>query len=209
MSEQQITKESIAYLKTVLLSQLLLEANEEIVATNRYKQSLKKQKNRTNSIVEPIVREEFDNVYKTDPEMATNILNKVESIIDKIASYQIEELVILESIVDKYENNKEWFLKYAESDFLRLVYDDTNTLSITRSWGSQEEMTLDNCRKMLLRRSEKVRVALVLILPQWHARPPLSSVSTTAKPVEARPGSTPIALIRAIINTDYQFHLGV
>ena len=43
-----------------------------------------------------------------------------ESIIDKIASYQIEELVILESIVDKYENNKECFLKYAESDFLRL-----------------------------------------------------------------------------------------
>ena len=107
MSEQQITKESISYLKTVLLSQLLLEANEEIVATNRYKQSLKQQINRTNSILEPIVREEFDNVYKTDPEMATNILNKVESIIDKIASYQIEELVILESIVDKYENNKE------------------------------------------------------------------------------------------------------
>ena len=67
MSEQQITKESIAYLKTVLLSQLLLEANEEIVATNRYKQNLKQQINRTNSILEPIVREEFDNVYKTDP----------------------------------------------------------------------------------------------------------------------------------------------
>ena len=120
MSEQQITKESIAYLKTVLLSQLLLEANEEIVATNRYKQNLKQQINRTNNILEPIVREEFDSVYKTDPEMTTNILNKIESLVDKIASYQIEELVMLESIVDKYENNKEWFLKYAESDFLRL-----------------------------------------------------------------------------------------
>ena len=52
--------------------------------------------------------------------MTTNILNKIESLVDKIASYQIEELVMLESIVDKYENNKEWFLKYAESDFLRL-----------------------------------------------------------------------------------------
>ncbi len=40
MSEQQITKESIAYLKSILLSQLLLEANEELVATNRYKQNL-------------------------------------------------------------------------------------------------------------------------------------------------------------------------
>tara|TARA_R110001592_G_scaffold202840_2_gene452487 strand:+ start:730 stop:1095 length:366 start_codon:yes stop_codon:yes gene_type:complete len=120
MSNKETTKEQIAYLKTVLLSQLLLEANEEIVATNRYKQNLKQQINRTNNILEPIVREEFDSVYKTDPEMTTNILNKIESLVDKIASYQIEELVMLESIVDKYENNKEWFLKYAESDFLRL-----------------------------------------------------------------------------------------
>ena len=120
MNEQQITKESIAYLKSILLSQLLLEANEELVATNRYKQNLKQQLNRVNNILEPIVREEFDNVYKTDPEIATNILNKIESLIDKISSYQIEELVMLEAVVDKYENNKEWFLKYAESDFLRL-----------------------------------------------------------------------------------------
>ena len=39
---------------------------------------------------------------------------------DKIAKYQIEELVMLESIVQKYEDNKEWFIKYAESEFLRL-----------------------------------------------------------------------------------------
>ena len=120
MSEQQITKESISYLKSVLLSQLLLEANEELVATNRYKQSLKQQLNRTNGILEHVVREEFDNIYKTDPEMTTNILNKIESLVDKISSYQIEELVMLEAVIDKYENNRELFLKYAESYFLRL-----------------------------------------------------------------------------------------
>jgi len=37
------------------------------------------------------------------------------------------------------------------------------------------------------------------MLPHWHALPPLSSVSTIAKPVEARPGSIPMALIRAVI----------
>jgi hypothetical protein len=120
MSNKETTKEQIAYLKSVLLSQLLLEANEELVATNRYKQSLKQQLNRTNNILEPIVREEFDSVYKTDPEMTTNILNKIESIVDKISKYQIEELVMLEAVVDKYENNKDWFLKYAESDVLKL-----------------------------------------------------------------------------------------
>ena len=121
MSEQEkITAEQITYLKSVILSQLLLEANESLVNTTVYKQSLKQQINRMNGILEPIVRQEFDGVYNSDPEMTTNILNKIDSIVSKIASYQIEELVILEAVVEKYEDNKEWFLKYAESDFLKI-----------------------------------------------------------------------------------------
>jgi hypothetical protein len=52
--------------------------------------------------------------------MTTNILNKIDSIVGKIASYQIEELVILEAVVEKYENNKEWFLEHTASDFLKI-----------------------------------------------------------------------------------------
>ena len=118
--QEQITAEQVTYLKSIILSQLLLEANESLVNTNVYKQSLKQQINRMNGILEPIVRQEFDGVYNSDPEMTTNILNKIDSIVGKIASYQIEELVILEAVVEKYEDNKEWFLKYAESDFLKI-----------------------------------------------------------------------------------------
>ena len=121
MNEQEkITAEQITYLKSVILSQLLLEANESLVNTTVYKQSLKQQINRMNGILEPIVRQEFDGVYNSDPEMTTTILNKIDSIVSKIASYQIEELVILEAVVEKYEDNKEWFLKYAESEFLKI-----------------------------------------------------------------------------------------
>tara|TARA_B110000971_G_scaffold52714_1_gene53539 strand:+ start:15204 stop:15572 length:369 start_codon:yes stop_codon:yes gene_type:complete len=121
MSEQgKITAEQITYLKSIILSQLLLEANESLVNTNVYKQSLKQQINRMNGILEPIVRQEFDGVYNSDPEMTTNILNKIESLVDKISSYQIEELVILEAVVAKYENNKEWFLEHTASDFLKI-----------------------------------------------------------------------------------------
>ena len=121
MNEQEkITAEQITYLKSVILSQLLLEANESLVNTTVYKQSLKQQINRMNGILEPIVRQEFDGIYNSDPEMTTNILNKIDSIVSKIASYQIEELVILEAVVNKYEDNKEWFLKYAESEFLKI-----------------------------------------------------------------------------------------
>ena len=121
MSEQgKITAEQITYLKSVILSQLLLEANESLVNTTVYKQSLKQQINRMNGILEPIVRQEFDGIYNSDPEMTTTILNKIDSIVSKIASYQIEELVMLEAVVNKYEDNKEWFLKYAESEFLKI-----------------------------------------------------------------------------------------
>ena len=118
--QEQITAEQVTYLKSIILSQLLLEANESLVNTNVYKQSLKQQINRMNGILEPIVRQEFDGVYNSEPEMTTNILNKIDSIVGKIASYQIEELVILEAVVDKYEDNKEWFLEHTASDFLKI-----------------------------------------------------------------------------------------
>ena len=121
MSKQEITSEQIMFLKSILLSQLLLEANESLITTDRYKQDLKQQGNRMIKILEPIVRESFDVVYESDPMMTTNILNKVDSLINRIAKFKtIEEVVILEAIVDKYENNKEWFMTYAQSEFLRL-----------------------------------------------------------------------------------------
>tara|TARA_R110000772_G_C13220059_1_gene431742 strand:- start:6 stop:377 length:372 start_codon:yes stop_codon:yes gene_type:complete len=119
--QTKITNEQIMFLKSILLSQLLLEANESLITTNRYKQDLKQQGNRMINILEPIVRESFDVIYESDPMMTTNILNKVDSLIDRISKFKtIEEVVILEAIVEKYENNKEWFMEYAQSEFLRL-----------------------------------------------------------------------------------------
>ena len=121
MSKQEITSEQIMFLKSILLSQLLLEANESLITTNRYKQELKQQGNRMIKIIEPIVRESFDTIYESDPTMTTNILNKVDNLINRIAKLKtIEEVVILEAIVEKYENNKEWFMTYAESEFLKI-----------------------------------------------------------------------------------------
>ena len=109
-----ISKEAISFLKSVLTSQLLLEANEELVLTNRYKGALKQQINRVNSMLEPIVRQEFDSVYKSDPEMTTNILNKIDSIVTMIAESDLDELVIIEGLLNDYEENREEYLKDAQ-----------------------------------------------------------------------------------------------
>jgi len=111
-----VSKETISYLKSVLTSQLLLEANEELVLTNRYKGSLKQQINRVNGMLEPIVREEFDSVYQSDPEMTTNILNKIDSVISVISKLDLDELVIVEGLLSDYEANKEEYLKDAQAN---------------------------------------------------------------------------------------------
>ena len=112
----KISKETLSYLKSVLTSQLLLEANEELVLTNRYKGNLKQQINRTNKMLEVIVREEFDSVYAADGEMTTNILNKIDSVISTISKLDLDELVIIEGLLSDYEANKEGYLKDAQAN---------------------------------------------------------------------------------------------
>ena len=108
------------YLKSVLLSQLLLEANDQLKMTKQYKLNVKNQINKLDTMLEDVVREEFNTVYDTDPQMVTNILNKIESLIDKIKGGSIDELVMIDAIVDKYQDNKEWFKEYANAEFLRI-----------------------------------------------------------------------------------------
>ncbi len=108
------------YLKTVLLSQLLLESNEQLKLTTQYKQNIKNQINKLDLMLEDVVREEFNSLYNTDPQMVTNILNKIESLIEKIKGGSIDELVMIDAIVDKYQDNKEWFKEYANAEFLKI-----------------------------------------------------------------------------------------
>jgi|TARA_B110000977_G_C10873819_1_gene414708 hypothetical protein len=108
------------YLKTVLLSQLLLEANEGLRLTTQYKQNVKQQINKLNTMLEETVREEFNSLYNTDPEMVTNILNKIEDLVDKIKGSSIDELVMIGAVIDKYQDNKEWFKEHAEAEFLKI-----------------------------------------------------------------------------------------
>lgn len=108
------------YLKTVLISQLLLEANDQLKMTIQYKQNVKNQINKLDVMLEEVVREEYVNLYNTDPEMVTNILNRIESLIDKIKGSSIDELVMIEAVVNKYQENKDWFKEHASAEFLKI-----------------------------------------------------------------------------------------
>jgi hypothetical protein len=108
------------YLKTVLISQLLLEANDQLKFTKQYKLNVKQQINKLNEMLEETVRGEYDLVYNTDPVVVTNIMNRIESLIDKIKDSSIDELVMLDAVVDKYKENKEWFQEHGAAEFLKI-----------------------------------------------------------------------------------------
>ena len=110
----------LEYLKSVLLSQLLLEANESLVFTTQYRQTIKNLINRLNKELEQVVFEEYTKVYKTDPEMTTNILRSIEDVVVKLQTSTIDELVMINAVIDKYKENKEWFLQYANAEFLKI-----------------------------------------------------------------------------------------
>ena len=110
----------LEYLKSVLLSQLLLEANESLFFTTQYKQQIKHKINSLNKDLEEVVRNEYQKVYQTSPETTTNVLRAIENIISKLQKSTIDELVMIDSVIDKYKNNKEWFVEHAEAEFLRL-----------------------------------------------------------------------------------------
>ena len=110
----------LEYLKSVLLAQLLLEANESLIFTTQYRQTIKNLINRLNKELEQVVFEEYTKIYKTEPEITTNILNSIESIITKLQTSTIDELVMIDAVIDKYKQNKEWFLENSETEFLRI-----------------------------------------------------------------------------------------
>jgi len=108
------------YLKSVLLSQLLLESNEALFFTTQYKQQIKHKINSLNKDLEEVVRNEYKIIYNTDAETTTNILNSIETIVKKLQTSSIDELVMINAVIDKYKENKEWFIKHAETEFLKL-----------------------------------------------------------------------------------------
>lgn len=103
-------------LKIVLFSQLLLEAIEGIKTERQLKFYLNKAVNE----LENIVNKDYANIYNIDPEMCTNIMREMEDLITKISKMQVDEIVLLNAVHDKYLQNKEWFTEHGNAEFLRL-----------------------------------------------------------------------------------------
>jgi len=108
------------YLKVVLIGQMLIEAIEDLKGTTKYRQDIKLTGNRLIKMLEGYVNEDFDTVHNNNEEMTMNVMRKMNSLIDKISSSDIDKLVMIDAVIDKYTENEDWFMSYASADFLKL-----------------------------------------------------------------------------------------
>ena len=115
-----ISDKHLNYLKCVLISQLLLEANDDLKGSKAFKQNVKYQVSKTNQILEQVYQEGFNTVYHNNPEMCINVLNKIDGLIHKIKKATIDELIMIDALVDQYFNNKEEINKTQTTEFTKI-----------------------------------------------------------------------------------------
>jgi hypothetical protein len=108
------------YLKVVILGQLTIEAIENLKGTTKYRQDIKFLGNRFVNMLEDYVNEDFNTVYNNNEEMTMNVMRKITELINKIATSDVDDLVMIDAVIDKYNENREWFIEHASADFLKL-----------------------------------------------------------------------------------------
>ena len=108
------------YLKVVLLGQLTIEAIEDLKGTDKYKHNIKLQGERFLKLLDEQVKNDYNTVFLNNEEMTNNVLRKVSTLIDKIKNSDIDDLVMIDAVIDKYKENKEWFNEHASAEFLKL-----------------------------------------------------------------------------------------
>lgn len=120
VQDEPINDRHLAYLKCVLISQLLLEANDDLKGSKAFKQNVKLQVNKTSNILESVYQDGFNAIYNNNPEMCTNVLNKIDSLMHSIKTASIDELVMIEALVKQYKENKDEINKTQITEFTKL-----------------------------------------------------------------------------------------
>ena len=119
-TSEVISDKHLNYLKSVLIAQLLLEANDELKGSKAFRQNIKYQVGKTNKLLEEVYQEGFNVVYYNNPEFCTNVLNKLDGLFNKIKTATIGELVMIDALIDQYYTNQDTINKEQEVEFTKI-----------------------------------------------------------------------------------------
>jgi len=117
---EAISDKHLNYLKSVLIAQLLLEANDELKGSKAFRQNIKYQVGKTNKLLEEVYQEGFNTVYYNNPEFCTNVLNKLDGLFDKIKTATIDELVMIDALIDQYYKDQDTINEEQKVEFTKI-----------------------------------------------------------------------------------------
>jgi len=90
-------------LKSIILSQLLIEANDDIKGSNLYKANLKKF-GKAYMTQLGIAIKQIDKINEANPAKANEVYNAIDGIAEKLAQLDIEKLLEVSVVIDEYLN---------------------------------------------------------------------------------------------------------
>lgn len=102
------------YVKSLILSQLLLEANYDLEGTPFYDTRLDTDVKRVEKTLTKQINKQFMNIYNANPALIHNIMVKTETLVKKLSTCEIDDLTMLDFVIDKYLENKNWILENIE-----------------------------------------------------------------------------------------------
>ena len=86
------------YVKSLILAQLLLEANDDLEGTPFYDTRLDTDVKRVEKTLTKQINKQFMNIYNADPALIHNVMIRTENLVTKIGKCEIDDLTMLSLI---------------------------------------------------------------------------------------------------------------
>lgn len=99
-------------LKRVILSQLLLELDDELMQDYKDNSNFKNHINKSNKAAERLFSKQYDELYKVDKTTLQNFMGQVDELTSLTSSFELTDFLYLNIIVKDYKNNPQ---KYQEA----------------------------------------------------------------------------------------------
>lgn len=102
---------------------MLIDTNDDLKNTKYFDNRLKGEVKKLEKLLVRSINKQYTIIYNNNPELVHNLLNKVEALVEKLSSCQIDDLAMINTVIDNYLKNPNWFLENVDPEFIPLNND--------------------------------------------------------------------------------------
>lgn len=102
---EYIIKLSHKLVKRILLSQLLIELDEELEDDFEGDKHFRNTLHKSTKQCERILKDQYNKLYETDKTFLTNFMNNIDDFVGTCSTFQIQDFIHLNKLMEKYAEN--------------------------------------------------------------------------------------------------------